>query len=215
VIDTAPVPVAQVAAAPVQQPQGAEAASEAPEPKFVEAVSAPAAALQPTAAVAPAPEVSKPTFEPVIAEARVPTPVAMITAAAHEVTAAAAHEVSALVETVMAKKAPAPKPKPKARAASRRPVGPGDTVVQLGSYRSAQQVTEGWSRLTKRYPALRGYLPLKARFDSPNGTYWRLSIQGFANQREAIARCKELKSNGGKCFVRGFAGDAPVQVASR
>ena len=87
--------------------------------------------------------------------------------------------------------------------------------MQLGSYRSPEQVTAGWARLTKRYPALRGYLPLKARFDSPNGTYYRLSIQGFATQREAINRCQQLKNNGGQCFVRNFAGDKPVQVASR
>ena len=214
VIDAAPAPVAQVAAASAPQPQVAEATPEAPEPKFVEAVSAPAAAPQPTPAIAPAPELSKPAIAPVIAEARVPTPVAMIAAAAHEVTEAASEKVSALVETVMARKK-APAPKSKARVAQRRQVGPGDTVMQIASYRTPEQVTAGWAKLTKRYPALRGYLPLKARFDSPKGTYWRLSIQGFANQREAIARCNELKSNGGKCFVRGFAGDAPVQVASR
>jgi hypothetical protein len=87
-------------------------------------------------------------------------------------------------------------------------------VVQLGSYRTPQQVHAGWVHLTQRYPALRAYLPLKARFDSPNGTYWRLSIQGFSSQREAIDRCQALKSHGGACFVRGAAGDAPVQIAS-
>jgi hypothetical protein len=101
------------------------------------------------------------------------------------------------------------------RVASRRPVGPGDSVMQIGSYRSPEQVTAGWNRLTQRFPALRGYLPLRARFDSSNGTYWRLSIQGFANQRDAIARCGQLRNNGGKCFVRGFAGDSPVEIASR
>ena len=87
--------------------------------------------------------------------------------------------------------------------------------MQIASYRSPQQVTSGWNHLTQRYPALRAYLPLRARFDSANGTYWRLSIQGFSSQREAISRCQQLKNNGGKCFVRNFAGDAPVQIASR
>jgi hypothetical protein len=86
--------------------------------------------------------------------------------------------------------------------------------MQIGSYRSPEQVTAGWNRLTQRFPALRGYLPMRARFDSPKGTFWRLSIQGFGDQREAIARCQLLKSNGGNCFVRGVAGDAPVQLAS-
>jgi Flp pilus assembly protein TadD len=201
-IDTTPAP---------RQPVAETAPAE---PKFVEAVSAPAATPEASAAVAPAPEAPSPAPPPVVAEAPAPSPVAMIAAAAHEVTEAVADKASALVETVMAKKAPAARPAKRA-AVVRHRVGPGDTVMQIASYRSPEQVTAGWARLTQRYPALRGYMPLKARFDSPNGTYWRLSIQGFANQREAIARCNELKSNGGKCFVRGFAGDAPVQMASR
>lgn len=100
------------------------------------------------------------------------------------------------------------------RAVVRRAPRPGDAVVQLGSYRSPQQVSAGWSHLTERYPALRAYFPLRARFDSPKGTFWRLSIQGFESQREAIVRCEQLKSRGGHCFVRGVAGDAPVQIAS-
>ena len=54
-----------------------------------------------------------------------------------------------------------------------------------------------------------------ARFDGPKGTVWRLSIRGFDNQQEAIARCQSLRSNGGSCFVRSTAGDSPVQFASR
>jgi hypothetical protein len=56
---------------------------------------------------------------------------------------------------------------------------------------------------------------VRARFDSAKGTFWRLSVQGFASEREAMARCAELKSEGGKCFVRGAAGDAPMEIASR
>lgn len=195
--------VAQAAPQPAPQPQVAEAAPPppAPEPQYVEAVASPVPAPEPT---------------PAIAEAPVPTPVAVIAAAAKDVAAAATDEVSALVEAVMPKKAAPTVHRPKKRVVvTRRPVGPGDAVMQIASYRTPEQVTAGWSRLTQRYPALRGYLPLKARFDSPNGTYWRLSIQGFANQREAQARCQQLKSNGGKCFVRGFAGDKPVTMASR
>lgn len=150
-----------------------------------------------------------------MAEAAVPTPVAMISTAAHQVSAAASNEVKSLVAAVMPKKAAPPVHHAVRRVASRRPVGPGDSVMQIGSYRSPQQVTAGWTHLTQRFPALRGYLPLRARFDSPNGTYWRLSIQGFANQRDALARCEQLRNHGGKCFVRGFAGDSPVEIASR
>lgn len=197
--------VAEAAPAPAPQPQAADAAP-APEPEVAQAaVSTPAPAPQQIAAVAP-PEMPAP--QPAVAEAPVPTPVAMLTAAAQQ--------VSSAVESFITKK-PAAAAKPaKARhaMAARRPLGQSDSVVQLGSYRTPQQVHAGWVHLTQRYPALRAYLPLKARFDSPNGTYWRLSIQGFASQRDAIDRCQALKNHGGACFVRGAAGDAPVQIAS-
>jgi hypothetical protein len=103
--------------------------------------------------------------------------------------------------------------KPHAVAAAAKH-GNSGVVMQIASYRSPQQVTAGWDRLTGRYPALRNYLPLRARFDSAKGTFWRLSIQGFDNERDAITRCNLLKSHGGKCFVRAAAGDAPVEIAS-
>ena len=207
VIDTAPAPVMQVAeVAPAPAPLPV------PAPQVVEAVAAPTPAPQVTPAIAPAPVAQSPVVE----EAPAPTPVAMITKAAKAVSNAAVDEVRTVVAAFTPKKAPALVHRAAApRAVARRAVGPGDTVVQLGSYRSPAQVTAGWNHLTQRYPALRAYLPLRARFDSAQGTYWRLSIQGFTSQREAIARCNVLKNNGGKCFVRNFAGDAPVQMASR
>jgi hypothetical protein len=207
----APPPMA-VDSAAVAAPAVAEAVpmpqlrAAAPEPKFVEAVSTPPAAAKPAPAVAPAPEAApKPTLAPVIAEASLPLPVALV--------AAAAHEIPTLVHAIASKNAPAPVHHAKAHRVVRPVLGPGDSVVQLGSYSSPKNVDAAWSILTKRHPALRHYLPLRARFVSSKGVFWRLSIQGFGNQREAIARCNMLKSNGGKCFVRGFAGDAPVQIA--
>lgn len=89
------------------------------------------------------------------------------------------------------------------------------SVVQLGAYSSASRVSVAWELLTKRYPALADYRPMRARFDGPKGTVWRLSIEGFGSDREARVRCEQLQSRGGKCFVRRVAGDAPVQLASR
>jgi hypothetical protein len=56
---------------------------------------------------------------------------------------------------------------------------------------------------------------MRARYDGPKGTVWRLSIKGFESDREARDRCEMLQSRGGKCFVRRTAGDSPVQFASR
>lgn len=214
---TAPAPKPAAQAAPEPQVQVAEAAPRAPAPqRIVQAAAAPIPVPEPTPTEAAAPVAAPtPTPTPVVAEAPAPTPVAIIAAAARDVTTAAAQEVSSVVQAIMPKKvAPAQHAKPHRVAAFHRRTGKGTAVMQIGSYRSPEQVMAGWHNLTQRYPALRSYVPSKARFDSPKGTFWRLSIQGFDNQRDAIERCNMLKSRGGQCFVRNFAGDAPVEIAS-
>ena len=200
-----PVPVAQPAPAPAAQVvQAVPAPAPQRAPTFIEAIAAPAPAPQPAPAVAPAPSVAK----ALVSEA------ASIATQTTAVLATAAHNAEATVAAFMPHTAP-PVARPKARhIAAAAHHGNSGIVMQVASYRSPQQVSEGWSNLTQRFPALRAYLPLRARFDSPKGTFWRLSIQGFDNQREAIARCTVLKSRGGHCFVRGAAGDAPVEIAS-
>ena len=207
-------------AAPAPQPAYAEhapavaIAEPVPAPPIAEPIPAPQ-----FAEAAPLPPLPAPEPAPIADEAPVPVPppsiIARMAAAAAEAPAA----IAALVP-----KAEAPKAKlsrasvtaklPPARNAVLRS-GKSKAVVQLGAYRSPQHVTTAWNTLTQRYPALRSHLPLRARFDSPKGTYYRLSIQGFDSQQEAISHCKLLKSRGGNCFVRNAAGDAPIQIASR
>ena len=200
----APAPAVTPLAAPGSaEPQVAELApAQAPEPQAVEAVMPIAPQAQPAPEPAPAPVVAEAPAQP-------SGPLTLI--------AAAAEKAASVIKSVIAPAEPAPKPARVRHAAAPARVQRGDSnaVMQLGSYRSPDQVTMGWNHLTQRYPALRAYLPMRARFDSANGTYWRLSVQGFDSQREAIARCEQLKGRGGKCFVRGFAGDKPVQIASR
>ena len=210
----ASAPSPAVATAP-NLTEAAPAPAAAPALPVVEGAAANSAAPLSVPAIAPVVRAPKLPEKMPVAEAAVPTPVAMIGSAARNVSIAASNEVKSLVAAVMPKKAAPLAHHARAIHVASRPIGPGDSVVQIGSYRSPAQVTAGWTRLTQRFPALRAYLPLRARFDSPNGTYWRLSIRGFANQREALARCDQLKNNGGKCFVRGFAGDTPVEIASR
>ena len=184
-----------------------------------QAAAAPLPAFEPlpqVAEAAPAPVVDSlapaPLPAPAVAEAPAPIVVAPV-------------EVPSFVAVP-----PAPPPPRKASAPIRRasaakqsvPVrnaalrrGNANVVIQLGAYSNAQRVAAAWSTITKRYPALREYMPMTARFHSAKGTVYRLSIKGFSNQQEAIARCRLLKTRGGNCFVRGFAGDAPVQIASR
>lgn len=103
----------------------------------------------------------------------------------------------------------------KAAAVARPGLGKAKAVVQLGAYSSEKGVALAWDKLTRRFPVLRNYSPVSARFDSPRGTVYRLSVRGFGSQNEAISRCQSLRGKGGSCFVRSVAGDSPVQFASR
>ena len=101
------------------------------------------------------------------------------------------------------------------KASASRATGNSAAVVQLGAYGSPERVSQAWDSVAKRYTALRAYTPMSARFASTQGTVYRLSVKGFSSVREAQGLCAALKKAGGKCFVRGVAGDAPVQMASR
>lgn len=218
-----PQPAAQLPAAPpAALPEPAPVVAEpAPAPAAVVAEVAPAVIVA-EAAPEPEPEVPAPVVEAVqtlIERAPQPAPDVPVAVQAPIVIAAApavpdlptsfeeaAEPASyvAISETVR-----------RAAAESRKATGRSNSVVQLGAYSSPGRVTVAWNQIRAKYPALSSYTPMRARFDGPKGTVWRLSIRGFASQGEAVERCKLLKSRGGSCFVRTVAGDAPVQFASR
>jgi D-alanyl-D-alanine carboxypeptidase len=193
----APVPPLQIAATIAPPPRAAPAA-----PPVVATTAPRAPAVQPTPAIAPTPP---PAPAPVI--------IAQAAAAAPDAPAAFAAAAIHLAPPVAPKPVKVRHVQPLVREALRR--SNSGAVVQLGAYGSADRVNAAWSHLTQRYPALRAYLPMRARFVSPKGIFWRLSITGFDSQRDALARCQLLRGRGGSCFVRGFAGDAPVEIASR
>lgn len=93
--------------------------------------------------------------------------------------------------------------------------GTSRAVVQLGAYSSRDRIEVAWNRASAKYAALRAYQPVSARYAAAKGTVYRLSIKGFASDREAISLCASLKRAGRACFVRAVSGDAPVQFASR
>ena len=194
------------------------------------AAAAPAAPVQLAAA---APAVDAPAFAAPVVEPMAPAP-APIVAEAAPAPAPAVQEQHAAIATAAAISPEAPAafammasnfaPKPKAAKVKKasapiRPeahvTGKSKAVVQLGAYSSEERVSVAWAQLSKKYPALRNYSPMIARFDGPRGTVWRLSVRGFGNQQEAISSCSSLRGKGGKCFVRSTAGDSPVQLASR
>jgi hypothetical protein len=93
--------------------------------------------------------------------------------------------------------------------------GKSTAVVQLGAYGSPARVAVAWNEAARRYAALRAYAPVSARFNSPKGLVYRLSVKGFGSASQAKNLCQSLRRAGGECFVRSVAGDAPVQLASR
>jgi Flp pilus assembly protein TadD len=96
-----------------------------------------------------------------------------------------------------------------------RRAGNSSAVVQLGAYGNAQRVAAAWNVAAHKFGALKGYTPVSARFDSAKGPVYRLSVKGFASDREARSVCESLRNSGASCFVRNVAGDRPVQLASR
>jgi Flp pilus assembly protein TadD len=198
-----PRPAQKLARAPVQVAKAAPAAAPVPaapaKPAFV-------AAAQPI--VAPAPVAIA-----AVAPAAVASHSTLATFAAAAVT-----EARAVLSHVMPHKdAPVAKLKPRLAAAV-RPVthtGNSQAVVQLGAYGSPERVLAAWNASAHKYGALKAYAPMSARFASPKGTFYRLSVRGFGSVGEAIALCNSLHRAGGSCFVRNVAGDAPVNIALR
>ena len=82
--------------------------------------------------------------------------------------------------------------------------------------RSRDFIAAAWNRVAgQAWRAASNYTPVTARFDSAKGTFYRLSVKGFASDRQAIDLCTSLKRAGANCFVRAAFSDAPVQFASR
>ncbi|MEO5495046.1 MAG: tetratricopeptide repeat protein [Sphingomonas sp.] len=82
-------------------------------------------------------------------------------------------------------------------------VGKGNFVVQLGAYDSAGVARDGWARASRNFS---GYAPQGMPITVAGKTYYRLSVGGF-DEAGAKRLCSNYRAKGGKCFVRGSAGD--------
>jgi Flp pilus assembly protein TadD len=194
---------------------------------------------QTTSVLLPDPEPVAPAApQPQPKPAAAPQPIPQTAAAAPEPQAApepiAAPEVAqaakSLVQPAMAPVAPplptkfdAPPPSyvaitdrvRKAAAKAVHSEGRSNAVVQLGAYSSPNAVETAWNTIARRYALLASYSPVSAKFRSSRGTVYRLSVKGFASAGQAQHLCSTLREKGASCFVRGVAGDSPVQFASR
>lgn len=82
----------------------------------------------------------------------------------------------------------------------------GSWYVQLGAYDSIGVARDSWGRMVRRTPQLKGLTPSSASVSTKAGAFQRLSVGGLA-RADADALCREVRGDGGKCFVRTAAGD--------
>ena len=214
-----------VEVAPVAEPAPPMVAEYAA-PVEVAAAEAPATDVQPEPAVADAPvEVAEPAPAPVVAAAMPIVAVEQARAYAEAIAAPMIEANYVAPKPVVRKASARPGLSPRAaslsegrlqvrRAAFGRASGTSRSVVQLGAYNSRAFVSVAWGKLAAKYPALRGYSPTTARFESSRGTVYRLSVSGFDTGDHAKQMCSSLKTKGAACFVRSVAGDVPVRLAS-
>jgi Flp pilus assembly protein TadD len=187
-VASAPKKVAAVTPAPAPKPAAVAAATPA---------SVPTRAPAPVVPVAPAPPPPRATLATMAVAAYSEAKAAVASVFPHGQPQAVKHRAIAVAQ----------------RAAVR--TGNASAVVQLGAYGSSSRVLAAWNAEARKYGALKAYLPMSARFASPKGTFYRLSVRGFESVGQASALCASLRHQGGSCFVRNFAGDKPVQFASR
>lgn len=195
--------------------QMAQAPAPAPTPAPAPQQVAEAVAPPPPVAVAPAP----PPVE-LAAAAPAPDPMPFVNvpkkaakAPAQTAAASAKKPSAAPVKLAEVRRASAPKKGAAMRMAAMS--GHSTAVVQLGAYSNAKSVLTAWNVKARKFHSLVSYTPMSARFASPKGTFYRLSVKGFGSVNEAVALCSSLRHSGGSCFVRNVAGDTPVQIASR
>jgi len=112
---------------------------------------------------------------------------------------------------------PAPAAVPVTRVSAK-----GNYFVQLGAYDNAAVAKDAWTRVVRSNASFAGQTPSGMSITSKAGSFYRLSVGGFARS-EAITLCQNYKAKGGTCFVRAHAGDqvamwvhpAGRQMASR
>ena len=92
----------------------------------------------------------------------------------------------------------------------------GNFVVQLGAFSSEDRLERGWNNSVGKVSWLKDYAPVSTKFKNADGrSLHRLAISGFSSRIEAVNLCRKMRERGGACFVRGTAGDAPVQWVKR
>jgi len=177
---------AQQTAAPDLRPQQNvdEGTKPAAQETKVAAQSAPPP--KPAVTAAATPEIATAPPRPLMPAAK-PAPVMMKPSPPTE-TAKAPPAVPAIVATT---------PKPAASTSA----SAGSIMLQIGSYKSADDANAAWKGYEARHPIAGGYSPDVKQADlGDKGTWYRLRIGPFADKAAANAFCDKLKADGGACF---------------
>lgn len=220
----APAETTAFAAAEIEQPVEAETppvavASEALEPVAVASAS-PAPVVTASAPIAPVETAYAPVAPVVLVEVEsVPAPlyaetVRTLVEAPAAIIRASAPVAAPIQAFVSARKVPRIAGASETKAI--REAKASRFVVQIGAYRSPEQVEQAWAKAYKRYPLAGERTPLSTTVVIPGkGTFHRLSVSGFGTPGEAARVCGSIRAKGGACFVRTNAGDIPVRWATR
>lgn len=99
-----------------------------------------------------------------------------------------------------------PAPKPKSVA--------GTYLVQLGAFLTSENAQAAWGKLSKRYGVLNSHSAGRSTVTVNGKKLTRLAATGFGNAASANATCKQIKAQGGACFVRSVGSEAPVRMAN-
>ena len=75
--------------------------------------------------------------------------------------------------------------------------------IQLGAFRSTNDVKTQWQKIRARFPKeLGAYSYMIQKADLGNkGVFYRLHVGPFSNKNQASALCKKLKTKNQGCFV--------------
>lgn len=79
----------------------------------------------------------------------------------------------------------------------------GDFFIQVGAYESAAVAQDKWGGIARHFA---GHTPFGMNVTSKAGTFYRVSVGGFA-RADALSLCGAYRAKGGHCFVRTSVGE--------
>lgn len=86
-------------------------------------------------------------------------------------------------------------------------------LIQLGAFSSAASAQAAWKRYAARYGALRGLKSASSTVTVNGRKLTRIAAMALGDAASARATCRQIKSQGGACFVVPTTGTQSVRMA--